>query len=172
MLPWLCWGSHGKYLPWCKDAEVYIVDIGAFSQSWDDHIALLHTILTKLQDNKFTVNSLKYEWAVKETDWLGYWLTFVWLNPWENNWGSAQNAASNISQIKTDKSKRRIVGFGGKVLADKKSGEFFLGPFSIQPIILFLFVLVFLLSEWIWSENAVGRSWPGQICPFLAKNLV
>ncbi len=25
-----------------EDAEVYIDNIGAFSQSWDDHIALLH----------------------------------------------------------------------------------------------------------------------------------
>ena len=31
-----------------KDTEVYIDDIGAFSQSWDDHIALLCPILTKL----------------------------------------------------------------------------------------------------------------------------
>jgi hypothetical protein len=42
-----------------EDAEVYIDDIGAFSHSWDDHIALLCTILTKLQDNWFTVNPLK-----------------------------------------------------------------------------------------------------------------
>jgi hypothetical protein len=63
----------------------------------------------------------------------------------------------------------RIVCFGTKVLADKKSAQFFFGPFLIQPIILFLFVLIFFLSEWIMPENAVGGSWAGQICPFLAK---
>jgi hypothetical protein len=73
---------------------------------------------------------------------------------------------------KTDKSKRRIVGFGGKVFTDEKSGQFFLGPFLIQPIILFLFVLAFLLLEWIWLENAGGGSWAGQICPFLFKHSV
>jgi hypothetical protein len=43
-----------------ENAEVYIDDIDAFSQSWDSHMALLHTILTKLQDNGFTVNPLKF----------------------------------------------------------------------------------------------------------------
>jgi hypothetical protein len=38
-----------------EDAEVYIGDICAFSHSWDDHMAQLRTILTKLQDNTFTV---------------------------------------------------------------------------------------------------------------------
>ena len=38
------------------DAEIYIDDICAFSHSWDDHLQLLHIILTKLQENGFTVN--------------------------------------------------------------------------------------------------------------------
>jgi hypothetical protein len=41
------------------DAVVYIDDIGAFSQNWEHHHKLLHTILTKLQENGFTVNPLK-----------------------------------------------------------------------------------------------------------------
>jgi hypothetical protein len=46
-------------------------------------MALLHTILTKLQVNKFTVNLRKCEWAVKETDWLGYCLTSIQQKPWK-----------------------------------------------------------------------------------------
>ena len=61
------------------DVEVYFDDIGIFSKSSDDHMHTVHQVLNRLQDHGFTVNPLKCEWAVQETDWLVYWLTSIGL---------------------------------------------------------------------------------------------
>jgi hypothetical protein len=65
------------------EVEVYIDDMGVCSDSWEQHLAVLCIVRKKPQENGFTVNLLKCECAVQETDWLGYWLTPIELKPWK-----------------------------------------------------------------------------------------
>jgi RNase H-like domain found in reverse transcriptase/Reverse transcriptase (RNA-dependent DNA polymerase) len=65
-----------------NEVDVYSDNIRVFSNDWDTHCVLLTCILNVLEVNNFTVNPHKCEWAVQETDWLGYWLTPTGLKPW------------------------------------------------------------------------------------------
>ena len=63
------------------DLEVYIDDIAVFSNTFQDHMKILDTVCRRLEEKGFSVNPLKCEWAVQETDFLGHWLTPQGVKP-------------------------------------------------------------------------------------------
>lgn len=66
-----------------KDLDVYIDNIGVFSNSWDAHLSTLDHVLRLLKDNEFMINPLKSQWVTQETDWLGYWFTHWGIKTWK-----------------------------------------------------------------------------------------
>ena len=62
--------------------EFYMDNIGVLSSTWPTHLSLLSTVLGRLEHVGFTINPLKCEWAVQETEFLGHWLTPKGIKPW------------------------------------------------------------------------------------------
>ena len=64
------------------DVGFYMDDIAIVSQTRDERIDLLQQVLQRLQNTGFTINPMKFEWAVEETDFLGHWMTPDGIKSW------------------------------------------------------------------------------------------
>jgi hypothetical protein len=62
-------------------------------------------ILQQLEDNSSCINPLKCEWAVQETDWLGYWLTLDGIHPWK------KKKIKAILQLNSPKNTMQVCSF-------------------------------------------------------------
>ncbi|CAJ1960535.1 unnamed protein product [Cylindrotheca closterium] len=85
-----------------KGVEIYIDDVGLFSNSYEEHMALIQEVLQRLQAAGFKINPLKCEWCVQETDFLGHWLTPEGVKPWKKKIDAIlkMSAPTNSSQAK------------------------------------------------------------------------
>ena len=104
--PDFCQETMEHVLQGIMDADVYINDIGCFGKSWAQHLQVLEQVMTRLQDNGFSVKPRKCEWAVQETDILGYWLTLTGLKPWCRK----IDAILRLQRPRTVKDLRSLIG--------------------------------------------------------------
>src|SRR5210317_1926098 len=65
-----------------KGVEAYIDDIKIFSNSYEEHMQVIKEVVQRLQTAGFKINPLECEWCVKETDFLGHWMTPEGIKPW------------------------------------------------------------------------------------------
>ena len=66
-----------------SEIEVNINNIGAFSNTWEDHLIALDRLLEHLQSKGFIINPLKCKWDSQEIDFLGHWLMPMGIKPWQ-----------------------------------------------------------------------------------------
>ena len=66
-----------------EEVKPYLDDASYGTYDWAKHMEILDKTLALLDSHNFSVNPRKCEFAVRETDWLGYWMTPTGLKPWK-----------------------------------------------------------------------------------------
>ncbi|CAJ1935329.1 unnamed protein product [Cylindrotheca closterium] len=86
-----------------KGVEIYIDDVSLFSNSYEEHMALIQEVLQQLQAAGFKINPLKCEWwCVQVTDFLGHWLTPDGVKPWKKKIDAIlkMSAPTNVTELR------------------------------------------------------------------------
>jgi transposase InsO family protein len=85
------------------DVCAYIDDIAIWSDTWEEHVATLQKVLSRLEEAGFSINPLKCDFGIAEGDFLGHWLTRDGIKPWQKKVQSVVDLQrpTNASQVRT-----------------------------------------------------------------------
>jgi hypothetical protein len=82
---WMQVTTEEIYKDVLNEVKLYINAIRLFHTDWTKHMTMMDLMLIHLEDNGFAINPLKCEWDIKETSWVGHWLTPMGPVPWHKN---------------------------------------------------------------------------------------
>eukprot|EP00536_Pseudo-nitzschia_multiseries_P007507 jgi/Psemu1/18098/gm1.18098_g len=133
-----------KVLRSIPDLEVYIDcdNITSFGSIFEDHLQLLDTILACLQDKGFVINLLKCKWIIKETNFLGRWLTPKGIKPWIKKAPPLNKTASPLPTALTFKKYRSmLLGAIIHIFTNHKNLAYKLSTYNTQYVLCWKLVL-------------------------------
>lgn len=82
--PWFAQAIMLELLQDMPECDVFLDEIGVWTDgSWEEHLRVLEAILDKLESHGLKCNPLKYEWGVRETDYLGCYMNPKGFKPWK-----------------------------------------------------------------------------------------